>query len=848
MLTIVLIFASAFVGLSHSHSTYAAGPMLTLHPTSSSYSPPDSRVVIQGKSFSPNETVKVYWNYTGSGSGTLEAVVTTDGSGTFFAQFAPPLAPTGTYTVVGIGQTSHLIATAPFLLLPNLSISPEASGPTTLLTFAGTAFGAGEAVKIYWNYTGPGTGTLVATVTGNGTGSFTFSAPVPGGTFPGDTTVAGVGQTSQTVAKHIFTLYTPTVMLAPLSGSANTALTVSAYGFKGNEKVTIFWNNSTNPLAIARADLFGYIAPTITIPANSTPGSYVIKVMGQTSHVRATNRFVLLAPASQLSIASGPMGVKVKVTGQGYAPNEQVSVYWNYTGPGTGKRVANVTAGTSGAFTVGFAVPLAVTGTFKVAAVGITSKRITQGAFTVAIGLACSPAIRAPGTISTVSGTGFQGNEAVKLFWDSTAGLLLATTTADSQGNITSAVTFPANAAPGSHTIIGVGQTSGRSFTAVIAVQTNWGDFGFDFAHHRENIYENSLTTGNVGSLNVKWSAPMARGFEASAVYTNGLVYVVTADGILDAYIATTGNLQWQFNPNTGFKNFSSPVVDPANGIVFFGTTGRGGSGARSPVYAVNAQTGALQWGLILTGNDFAFPTLGAQTIYMGVANESAPSAIYALDEISGHILWQHSTNGGVWGAIGLDTARHALFSIVGNPADQIISLNMKTGAQLWQKTLPNSNLDDDPSSGITVANGQVYLDDKNGFAYGLDENTGNQVWATQIGLEFTTQRDVSTQAVSASGVLYVDSQDTNLYALNALSGAVLWKTPSGGGIDSSPAIANGVVYFASFDSKIYAVDATSRRVLWSYLTQNLSFSSPIIVNGWLYCGSTDGKLYAFSL
>ena len=144
--------------------------------------------------------------------------------------------------------------------------------------------------------------------------------------------------------------------------------------------------------------------------------------------------------------------------------------------------------------------------------------------------------------------------------------------------------------------------------------------------------------------------------------------------------------------------------------------------------------------------------------------------------------------------------------------------------------------------------NGQVYLDDKNGFAYGLNENTGNQVWARQIGSEFTTPRDISTQAVSASGVLYVGSQDTNLYALNALTGAVLWKTPTGGGIDSSPAIANGVVYFASFDSKIYAVDATSGSVLWSYLTKNLSFSSPIIVNGWLYCGSTDGKIYAFSL
>lgn len=848
ILAIVLIFAGACVGLTHAHLAHAAGPTLTLHPTSTSYSPLNSRVIVQGKNFSSNETVKVYWNDTGPGSGTLEAVATTDGSGTFFAQFTPPLVSTGTYTVVGIGQTSGLVATAPFLLLPNLSISPEASGPNTLLTFTGDAFGAREVVKIYWNYAGPGTGTLLATATGNGTGSFTFTAHVPPGTSSGDTIVAGVGQTSQTVAKHIFTLYTPTVMLAPLSGSASTALTVSAYGFKGNEKVSIFWNTSQKLLAIAKADLFGSIAPTITVPPGSAAGPHTVKVMGQTSQVTATNTFVLLAPVSQLSIASGPVGVRVKVTGQGYAPNEQVGVYWNYTGPGTGNSVANVTVGTSGAFNVGFAVPPSAPGAFNVAAVGATSKSVMQNAFTVATGLAASPATRAPGTISTVSGTGYQANEAVKLFWDSTSGLLLATTTADSQGNSSQAVTFPATAAPGSHTIIGIGQASSRSFTAPVTVETNWGDFGFDFAHHRENIYENSLTTGNVSSLNLKWSAPMTPGFEGSAVYANGLVYVVTTGGILDAYVATTGKLHWQFNTTTGFKNYSSPVVDPVNGLVFFGTTGRGGSGMRSPVYALNAQTGALQWSLILAGNDFAFPTLGAQTIYMGVSNEGTTSSLYAIDEISGHILWQHNVNGGVWGAIGLDPVKHALFSIVGNPSDQVISLNMKTGALLWQHTLPSSSPDDDPGSGITVANGQVYLDDKNGFAYGLDESSGNQVWATQIGSEFSTPRDVSTQAVSASGVLYVGSQDTNLYALNALTGAVLWKTPTGGGIDSSPAIANGVVYFASFDNKIYAVDASSGSVLWSYLTKNLSLSSPIIANSWLYCGSSDGKLYAFSL
>jgi outer membrane protein assembly factor BamB len=844
ILCTILMTLSAILWHPSFHSAIAAGATITLTPTKGHYTNHDDQIPISvhGTGFTAHESALVYWNYTGPGTGTLVATATASGMGIFTVSFPYQLSPTGIYTVAAIGQTSGAVATAPFTLLPWVYVRPQASGPKSAITFYGYAYGAGETVNLYWHFTPKKPGLLLGTAVGDATGSFNTTVTIPNRA-PGAYIVGAKGQTTQATDSYQFNIYTPTLMLAPLSGSALSTVTLSAYGFTGSEAVSIYWNGGSTPLQTAITNSYGYMAPTIiNIPLGTAPGSYPVTVVGQTSQITASNTFTVVSPSSRLSLTQGPVGATVRAVLQGYAPNETVNIYWN-----TANQIGKSTVDSSGNVRANVTIPVATAGSYPISFVGQTSQISTQNTFTLNNSLIAYPSTNSPGLNVTVNGTGYQVGETVQLYWDSTSNSPLATTTVDTQGNIQQTVTFPGNATPQAHNIIGVGQTSGLSFTAPVTVNTNWADFGFGLAHHRENTSENILGTSNVANLVLKWTAPTASGLRDSPVYANGIVYIATMDGHLNAYDAGSGVMIWQFNCQCIFRNYSSPVVDSTNGLVFFGTVGYSDQGIPSPFYALDAQTGMLKWSVILPWHTVSFPTLAFNTLYFGIFTaDHGNCGLVALDEFSGQLLWEYVTYPGVWGAVAADNNTHVVFTGLGNPGAAVVALNAQTGNVIWKHSIPEYGTDDDVGSGITVSNGLVYADSKNGSEYALNEQTGAIVWSALVGKQ--SNGNISSQAVSANGNLYVGSLSNDLYALNATTGSLVWKTPTNSHIYSSPAIANGVVYVASFDENIYALDANTGVVLWKYKLGGQSFSSPIVVNGWLYCGATDGKLYAFNL
>ena len=103
----------------------------------------------------------------------------------------------------------------------------------------------------------------------------------------------------------------------------------------------------------------------------------------------------------------------------------------------------------------------------------------------------------------------------------------------------------------------------------------------------------------------------------------------------------------------------------------------------------------------------------------------------------------------------------------------------------------------------------------------------------------------IDSSPAVVNGVVYIGSQDAKVYALDAATGAITWTTTTGGPIDSSPAVANGVVYIGSHDAKVYALDAATGAIKWTTTTGGPIDSSPTVANGVVSIGSHDAKVYA---
>ncbi len=158
-----------------------------------------------------------------------------------------------------------------------LQVSPATSAYPRQIKVIGSNYGALEKVQVYWDYTGPGTGTLERTATTNSSGAFTVLFYVPL-TSTGTYTIGGIGMSSGLIASATFDLL-PGMPVTPVAGIAGTQLTLSGNAFGADENVNLYWNYNTisktgTLLTIVVADDTGSFTYVFNAPVWNTGQAY----------------------------------------------------------------------------------------------------------------------------------------------------------------------------------------------------------------------------------------------------------------------------------------------------------------------------------------------------------------------------------------------------------------------------------------------------------------------------------------------------------------------------------------------------------------------------------------------
>jgi hypothetical protein len=448
-------------------------PKITISPTGGKAG---AQVTVNGTGYGSGERVDIYWNSTFSGS-PLQSIVA-NSSGNFSVVITIPQAEVGTHLIVGKGAASGLKPSRSFTILPDTSIlaNPLSGAVGAQVSVTGEGFVPGESVAIFWDSTGS-TGVRLTSATASSTGAISTTVTIPSAT-SGNHLIVGQGESSGAKASRTFNVTEtslpatdPKVTINPTSGQVGSTVVVTGSGYGSGEQVEIYWDSTygRSPLTSVTANASGAFSTSITVPDDAL-GRHLIVGKGVASGLKPSRSFTILPRTSvALNPYSGVAGSTVTVTGQGFSPNEQVNVFWDSTGT-SGTKLSTVTADSTGAFSTNVTVPAGSEGGHYIVGLGATSGAKASRTFTLTGGstpvvdgrITIDPTSGPGGTRVTVNGTGYEPNEVVDIFWDSTfTGLNLGNVTANGSGGFSITITVP-DASDGKHLIIGKGRSSGE--------------------------------------------------------------------------------------------------------------------------------------------------------------------------------------------------------------------------------------------------------------------------------------------------------------------------------------------------------------------------------------------------
>ena len=388
-------------GVQSTHWYTVAVPIGPVAKPSVTQGTSGTNISLTGSGFQPNESVSVYTDYSDTQHlGIFQSSTTADSLGSFTWASAVVTGTTGQVKVAAVGAISHAVYFFYFTILPVVQVSPVMGTAGTVLTATGSGYGTKYPQVGLWF--GSLT-TRIGLTNTNGAGNFAmYTATVPSTGVSAKTyTVYAASYNRTAVAPYgltWFTVVTPNVASMAIEGlgltpggSPGGPLTVGGLGWSPSGPVTFTWGILSTPTSTVLAQVTpladGSFVASVPVPTAAQATWYLYAQQGAT-RVKVPYR---ISYAPHLSLAStvgaaGQAHVVTVASGGGFAPGETVS-FTLKSPKNVALGVQAVTASASGDVAgQGIALPLAssaVTGTYTLAALGLSSKAAVSASYKV---------------------------------------------------------------------------------------------------------------------------------------------------------------------------------------------------------------------------------------------------------------------------------------------------------------------------------------------------------------------------------------------------------------------------------------------------------------------------------
>jgi len=233
-------------------------------------------------------------------------------------------------------------------------------------------------------------------------------------------------------------------------------------------------------------------------------------------------------------------------------------------------------------------------------------------------------------------------------------------------------------------------------------------------------------------------------------------------------------------------------------------------------------------------------PVAGIDKIFLGSEN----GKIYALDAETGKLDWQSTIKGEVLSAPAIDAG-----VLVVNSASGIMkAYNASTGEEIWKIEQDTPALTLRGISAPAISSGGVFVGTPDGNVSVYILENGQQGWSAIVGeatgsTEFERVIDVDSSPVIFTDKVYTISSRGNLVALELRTGQIVWERQYSSYSDIL--VSTNTIYLTDIKGHVYAVDRLNGTEKWSQLSlTNRDVTGPVEVGNYIVVGDYEGYLH----
>jgi outer membrane protein assembly factor BamB len=283
-----------------------------------------------------------------------------------------------------------------------------------------------------------------------------------------------------------------------------------------------------------------------------------------------------------------------------------------------------------------------------------------------------------------------------------------------------------------------------------------------------------------------------------------------------------------------GGQVYASPVV--VDGVAYVGTTG-------GILNAVDVRDGKPVWTYTAGRAIFGSVAVAGDAVYVAADN----GLLFRLDRATGKERWRYRLGDEAttrvlphpsvfdWDWQGAQPIVVDGVVYIGASDGGFHAVDADKGERRWRFDTRGRI-----RNAAAAAGDHVYVGSTDHHVYALDRKSGREAWRADTGAE------VDAAPVVHDGRVLVGNRGAGLLSLDAATGETKWRLFFWGSwVESTPVVVDGTIYIGSSDlRRVSAIDPADGHVLWRSDVYGWNWGTPLVTADRIYVGAAGGTPY----